>query len=67
MQPRPIEDARVEPGIEYGPCLLYVPDEPDHGLTNWWVGMWSGENWYTLAGDLIVQPTHWTKLPADKR
>jgi hypothetical protein len=63
MTAQQIETAPIEPGETFGPCLLYVPDETDHGLTNWWVGAYDGECWYTFAGDLIVTPTHWAKLP----
>jgi hypothetical protein len=53
----PIENAPVEPNVEFGPCLLSPGS--DHG---WTIGRWNGEGWYDENG-LPLTPAGWALLP----
>jgi len=43
---RPIAEAPIAEGIEYGPCLLGCTDREDA----WTVGRWNGEAWIDSEG-----------------
>jgi hypothetical protein len=61
-EPLPMEKAPIEPGVEYGPCLIYSRERP-HRFTNWRIGMWSGSEWYLFGTGIIVEPIAWSLLP----
>lgn len=52
-----IENAPVDAGTPWGPCLL-APG-PDGG---WTVGEWDGEAWCSATGFLIT-PEYYAQLP----
>jgi hypothetical protein len=52
---RPIAEAAVREGHDFGPCILDVDSE-------WITGYWNGEGWYSLEGD-PVQPSRFGLLP----
>ena len=56
----PMAAALIEPGVEFGPCLVWAVD-PCDGQERWLIG-WSGENWIDEEG-LILNPTGWHPLP----
>lgn len=59
--PWPMAAALIEPGVEFGPCLVWAVD-PSDGQERWLMGGWSGENWIYDEG-LILNPTGWHPLP----
>ena len=47
---RPIAEAPIADGIEYGPCLLGRTD----GREEWTVGRWNGEAWIDSEGWIFM-------------
>ena len=54
---RPIEEAPIEQGETFGPCLLGPGNDSD-----WVTGWWNGKAWYGDDG-IVVFPTEFGALP----
>jgi hypothetical protein len=58
--PRPIAQAPIDKDHHYGPCIL----SPGINGSDWAIGEWDGEAWWTLDGESRLEPTHYSPLPS---
>lgn len=62
---KPIITALIRYGERFGPYLLFGSTDPEQRKPpGWEIGLWNGEEFALLDGDLFY-PTHWHELPDD--